>query len=89
METIIEEYTSEYDIGDVVIFKTSNCLLLGIIEGYYIDHDCDDTFWYNIRTNAINVYTYSNKGDIAEWDIVGKLDETLKSACFNEIIELQ
>ena len=31
MGKIIEEYTSEYDVGDVVIFKTKDCLLLGII----------------------------------------------------------
>lgn len=44
MGKIIEEYTSEYDVGDVVIFKTEDCLLLGIIEGYYIDHSCDNSF---------------------------------------------
>lgn len=27
------------------------------------------------------VYTYSNKGDIAEWDIVGKIDGELKDIC--------
>lgn len=88
MGKIIEEYTSKYDVGDVVIFKTANCLLLGIIEGYYIDHNCDNSFWYNIRTNKINVYTYSNKGDIAEWDIIGKLEGSLKDNCFDEIIKL-
>ena len=25
MGKIIEEYTSEYDVGDVVIFKTEDC----------------------------------------------------------------
>lgn len=44
MGKIIEEYTSEYDVGDVVIFKTKDCLLLGIIEGYYIDHSCGNSF---------------------------------------------
>lgn len=48
MGKIIEEYTSKYDVGDVVIFKTEKCLLLGIIEGYYIDHNCDNSFWYVI-----------------------------------------
>ena len=89
MGKIIEEYTSKYDVGDVVIFKTGKCLLLGIIEGYYIDHNCDNSFWYDIRTNSTNVYTYSNKGDIVEWDIVGKLDKDLKDECYNEIITLQ
>ena len=36
MGKIVEEYTSKYDVGDVVIFKTKDCLLLGIIEGYYL-----------------------------------------------------
>lgn len=44
MGKIIKEYTSEYDVGDVVIFKTKDYLLLGIIEGYYIDHSCDNSF---------------------------------------------
>lgn len=44
MGKIVEEYTSKYDVGDVVIFKTKDCLLLGIIEGYYIDHNCDNSF---------------------------------------------
>ena len=88
MGKIIEEYTSEYDVCDVVIFKTEDCLLLGIIEGYYIDHSCDNSFWYDIRINKTNVYTYSNKGDIAEWDIIGKIEGILKDNCFNEIIKL-
>nr|DAX83687.1 MAG TPA: protein of unknown function (DUF951) [Caudoviricetes sp.] len=88
MGKIIEEYTSEYDVGDVVIFKTKDCLLLGIIEGYYIDHSCGNSFWYDIRTNKTNVYTYSNKGDIAEWDIIGKIEGGLKDECFAEITKL-
>lgn len=88
MGKIVEKYTSKYDVGDVVIFKTKDCLLLGIIEGYCIDHSCDDSFWYDIRTNKTNVYTCSNKGDIAEWDIIGKIEGVLKDKCFNEIIKL-
>ena len=83
MGKIIEEYTSEYDVGDVVIFKTKDCLLLGIIEGYYIDHSCGNSFWYDIRTNKTNVYTYSNK-----WDIIGKIEGGLKDECFAEITKL-
>lgn len=40
MGKVIEEYTSQYDVGDVVIFSNSSMLFLGIIEGYYIDHNC-------------------------------------------------
>ena len=82
MGKIIEEYTSKYDVGDVVIFSKNNTLLLGIVEGYYIDHNCDDSFWYNIRVNSKTVYTYSNHGDIVEWDIIGKLDGELKEECY-------
>lgn len=82
MGTIIREYTSKYDVGDVCVFNKGDRLLLGIIEGYYIDHNCDDSFWYNIRVNSNTVYTYSNHGDIAEWDIVGKLDGELKEECY-------
>lgn len=88
MGKIVEEYTSQYDVGDVVIFKATDCLLLGIIEGYYIDRNCNNSFWYNIRTNNTNVYTYSNKGDIAEWDIIGKIEGSLKNECFAEITNL-
>lgn len=82
MGNIIKEYTSQYDVGDVVIFNSHENLLLGIIEGYYLDHNCDDSFWYDIRINSNTVYTYSNHGDIAEWDIVGKLDGELKEECY-------
>ena len=88
MGKIVEEYTSKYDVGDVVIFKTYIFLLLVIIELYYVNHNCDNSFWYNIRTNKTNVYTYSNKGDIAEWDIIGKIEGALKDNCFNEITKL-
>lgn len=37
MGKVIEKYTSQYDVGDVVIFSNSSMLFLGIIEGYYID----------------------------------------------------
>lgn len=82
MGKIIEEYTSKYDVGDVVVFSDNASLFLGIIEGYYVDHNCDNSFCYNIRINSNTVYTYSNHGDIAEWDIVGKLEGGLKDECF-------
>ena len=90
MEKIIKEYTSQYDVGDVVVFKSgSNTdfrLFLGIIDGYYIDYNCDNSFWYNVRVNAREVFTYSHKGDIAEWDIIGKIESELKEKCFESII---
>ena len=84
MGKLIEEHISEYDVGDVVIFK-HGMMFLGIIEGYYIDHNCGESFWYNIRVSRDEVFTYSHKGDIAEWDIVGKLNSELKDKCFELI----
>lgn len=67
------EFETEYEKGDVVVFRKNDSLLVGIIEGYYVDDDC---IWYNIRTNPKFVFTYSNGGDIAEWDIKMKIDDT-------------
>lgn len=89
MGDIIKEYTSQYDVGDVIIFKCGSDIgfrmFLGIIEGYYIDHNCNESFWYNVRVNSKEVFTYSHRGDIAEWDIVGKIDSELKDKCFELI----
>lgn len=82
MGKIIMEFETEYNVGDVVIFEKNDKLQVGIIEGYYMD--CD-TFWFNIRISTDYVYTYSNGGDIAEYDIVGKLDGILKEKCFRII----
>ena len=84
MAKIIKEYETKYDVGNVVIFKKNNALHVGIIEGYYVD---DDNFWFNVRITQDFVYTYSNGGDIAEWDIMGVVDDSLKEKCFKEITE--
>ena len=86
---LIVENTNKYDVGDVVIFNTDEHLLIGIIEGYYIDRRCDDSFWYNIRTSSTNVYTYTNKGDICEWSIIGKVNDELRDQCIKEIGEME
>ena len=82
MGKIIHEFETEYNVGDVVIFKKFKTLNVGIIEGYYVD---DGSFWFNIRTTSDFVYTYTNGGDIAEWDIMGVVDGNLKEKCFEEI----
>ena len=64
----------------VLFISNSSMLFLGIIEGYYIDHNCGNSFWYNVRVNSNTVYTYSNHGDIAEWDIVGKAESGLEQS---------
>lgn len=86
---LIVENTNKYDVGDVVIFNTDEHLLIGIIEGYYIDRRCDDSFWYDVRTSSTCVYTYTHKGDICEWRIIGKVNEELKDQCIKEIKNLR
>lgn len=86
MGKIIIEHETPYNVGDIVIFKRHDRVLeVGIIEGYYMD---DRTFWFNIRISPTTVYTYSN-GDIAEFDIVGKVEDPLYNICKDAIFELR
>ena len=88
MGKITLEFESKYEVGDVVIFnryRDKYGLSIGIIEGYYIDHNCNDTIWYNIRVSSTMVYTYSNEGDISESDIIGKLEGDLKQIVLDKI----
>jgi hypothetical protein len=84
MGKIVRTFETNYDVGDVVIFKKIDSLEVGIVEGYYEE---DHTIWYNIRVSPKFVYTYSNGGDIAEFDILGVIDGELKEKCKNIIIE--
>lgn len=84
MAKVIREYETEYNVGDVVIFQKFKTLNVGVIEGYYVD---DGNFWFNVRTTPDFVYTYSNGGDIAEWDIMGVVDGSLKEECFKRITQ--
>ena len=80
MGKITITYNSKYDVGDIVVFKKDRMLLVGIIDGYYVE---DNLIWYNIRINNNRVFTYSNGGDIGEEDIVYKINEkTLKDEIF-------
>lgn len=81
MGKVVHEFETLYDIGDVVIFDR-DCLSVGIVEGYYVD---DGVVWYNIRISQKVVYTYTNQGDIGEFDILGKLDGALKEMCLEHI----
>lgn len=83
MGKIIKEYETKYNVGDVVIFENKQHYLeVGVIEGYHID---DGSFWFNIRISPKYVYTYTNGGDIAEFDIIGLVDNDLKEECFRRI----
>ena len=50
-------------------------IMVGIIEGYYVDSSANNSFWFNIRTGETHVYTYSNGGDISECWILFKLNK--------------
>lgn len=73
MGKIRVEFETEYEKGDVVVFQKGDSLRVGVIEGYYVDDNC---VWYNIRINPEFVFTYSNGGDIAEWNIKMKINDT-------------
>ena len=75
MAKIHYEIETEYDKGDTVVFKKDEKLLVGIVEGFYIDSGAHNSIWYNIRISKDFVYTYSNGGDIAEWDIIFKIND--------------
>jgi len=83
MGKIIQEFTTKYDVGDIVIFQKGRNILCGIIEGYYVE---DDYFYFNIRLWKDNVLTYSNGGDVGEYDIIGKVENDLADSCRERII---
>lgn len=85
MGKIVQEFETKYDVGNVVVFEKNNQLNVGIIEGYYEEDGC---IWYNIRISSKFVYTYSNGGDIAEWDIVGKLEGEFIEDSYKKILSL-
>ena len=82
MGKVVVEFETDYNAGDVVIFEKNNRLMVGIVEGYYME---DNIFWFNIRVPSRYVYTYSNGGDIMESDIVGRVGEDLKEELIRQI----
>lgn len=76
MGKIVQEFETQYDKGDVVIFKKGEQLRVGIIESYGED---DGYVWYAVRTGVNAVYSYSQGGDIPEWDIVDALPADIAS----------
>lgn len=82
MGKVIQEFETEYEVGDVVIFEKHG-LEVGIIEGYYVE---DNLFWFNIRVSPTMVYTYSNQGDVGEFDIICKLTEDRRDRCLKKIL---
>ena len=82
MGKIAVEFETDYNAGDVVIFEKNNRLMVGIVEGYYVE---DNIFWFNIRVSSKYVYTYSKGGDIMESDIIGRVSEDLKEELIRQI----
>lgn len=91
MGKIVINIESKYDRGDIVAFhnnhtRSSGKIEVGIIESYYVDQSCDNTIWYNIRVSENEEYTYTHNGDLAEWDILGKLDDELSEIARKKIL---
>ena len=82
MGKIVVEFETNYNVGDVVIFEKNDRLMVGIVEGYYME---DDIFWFNIRVSSRYVYTYTNGSDISESDIIGRVSEDLKEELIRQI----
>ena len=82
MGKIVVEFETDYNAGDVVIFEKNDRLMVGIVEGYYME---DNIFWFNIRVSSRYVYTYSNGGDIMESNIIGRVSEDLKEELIRQI----
>ena len=82
MGKIVVEFETDYNAGDVVIFEKNDRLMVGIVEGYYME---DDIFWFNVRVSSRYVYTYSNGGDIMESNIIGRVSEDLKEELIKQI----
>ena len=85
MGKIVVEFETDYNAGDVVIFEKNDRLMVGIVEGYYME---DNIFWFNIRVSSRYVYTYSNGGDIMESDIIGRVSEDLKEELIGQIYSM-
>ena len=69
---ITQEYESEYNVGDWVAFRKDKFIYVGQIVGFNID---DGEFWFNIKVNSAKTFSYGNGGDVAESNIVFKLNE--------------
>lgn len=91
MGKIVEAIETLYDRGDVVLFhklldrpNVRYATMVGIICGYYIDHSAGDSIWYTIKVDKETTFDYS-KGDISEWEIIGKLEGKLAEAVKEDI----
>lgn len=72
---IMVQYDNLYEKGDVVVFEKNDKLMVGIVTGYYVDTSAGDSIWYNIAVNKEFTYTYVNGGDVAEFNILCKLQD--------------
>lgn len=89
MGTIVQTFETEFDKGQVVVFKRDNRLLIGLVESCYVDMSAGQSIWYNIRTGKDNVYTYSNGGDIGEFDILLALEGEDAEKCKQVMLEIE
>ena len=75
MATIKHEIETLYDRGDVVVFDHHGILRVGIISGFYADADAGMSIWYDIAVNKDQTLDYVHGGDIAEFNILGRIND--------------
>lgn len=75
MGKISLEFETMYEKGDIVVFEMHDILEIGIILGHYVDTSAGCSIWYDVAVNKKKVYTYMNEGDIAESQILGKMND--------------
>lgn len=73
MAKIQFEAETMYNKGDVVIFDYHGQLTAGVVTGYAVDMDAGRSIWYDIAVGKDRTLNYVHGGDIAEWDILGKI----------------
>lgn len=85
MRKITLELNTKYDAGDFVIFEKEDTYMIGMVAGYYVDKNCNDTIFYNIAVNKDKTYTFANGGDISEYRILGRItDQNIIDALMHE-----
>lgn len=73
MGKAVFEIETMYNKGDVVIFNYHGHLRAGVITGYCVDMNAGQSVWYDIAVNQEQTLNFMHGGDVAEFDILGKV----------------
>lgn len=84
---IKSEIETLYDKGDIVAFKSADFIIIGMVVGMNVDYDADRSVWYNIQCSKEIVLSYGNGGDVAEWDILFKINDENQIERFKEFLK--